>query len=72
MPRQGSCRDRPLKFHRRAAVNLLGFASASGKTTAADEAVRLKLEINEGIAVSLSENDRAGHERPMAGYSPGR
>src|SRR6266404_468899 len=32
--------------------------------------MRLKLEVDEGIAVSLSENDRASHQSPGRGYDP--
>src|SRR2546423_7318988 len=34
--------------------------------------LRLKLEVDEGIAASLSENDGAGHERPCGCYDPAR
>src|SRR3984893_6633519 len=34
--------------------------------------MRLKLEVDEGIAVSLSENDGASHQGPRRGYNPTR
>src|ERR1700731_1332152 len=34
--------------------------------------MRLKLEVDEGIAVSLSENDGAGHQGPRRGHAPAR
>src|SRR5438067_13730802 len=34
--------------------------------------LRLKLEVDEGIAVSLSENDGAGHQGPCGGHDPAR
>ena len=34
--------------------------------------MRLKLEVDEGIAVSLSENDGAGHQGPGSGHDPAR
>src|SRR6266566_5637802 len=34
--------------------------------------MRLKLEVDEGIAASLSENNRAGHQGPCRCYNPAR
>src|ERR1700682_2241910 len=34
--------------------------------------MRLKLEVDEGIAISLSENDGASHQGPGRGYDPAR
>src|SRR5882762_7446291 len=34
--------------------------------------MRLKLEVDEGIAISLSENDGASHQGPGSGYDPAR
>src|SRR4029077_7743640 len=34
--------------------------------------MRLKLEVDKGIAASLRENDGAGHQSPRRGYKPAR
>src|SRR5712691_9361439 len=42
------------------------------KNKRGSRSLRLKLEVDEGIAVSLCENDGAGHQGPCRGHDPGR
>src|SRR5204863_15741 len=42
------------------------------KNKRGSRSLRLKLEVDEGIAVSLSENDSAGHQGPGRGHDPAR
>src|SRR2546421_6407311 len=42
------------------------------KNKRGSRSMRLKLEVDEGIAASLRENDGAGHQSPCRGYNPPR
>ena len=64
-------RDRALELERWTAMTL----SASvgwRKNKRGSRSMRLKLEVDEGIAVSLSENDGARHQGPGRGHNPAR
>src|SRR6266404_4590352 len=42
------------------------------KNKRGSRSLRLKLEVDEGIAASLRKNDRAGHQGPCRGHDPAR
>ena len=51
---------------------MLSISGGFLKNNRGRRSLRLKLEVDEGITVSLSKDDGAGHERPCRCHNPAR
>src|SRR6267378_551695 len=71
MPRQGSC-GIGRTYSSGGPPCTLSSCDGLRKNNRGRRSLRLKLEIDEGIAASLSEDDGAGHEGPCRCYNPAR
>src|ERR1700756_1858430 len=71
MPRQGNC-GIGRTYSRGGPPCVLSISGGFLKNNRGKRSLRLKLEVDERIAVSLSENDGAGHESPRRCHNPWR